>query len=542
MEIRGWGTIPDPAPGDYCLTLSRVSTGRERQLSVPGQQAAARRGLDLVGFAGLPVPEDGNYVEEAGRLDWAKRTQTHLLLTRIRDPHCRAVGIWRSDRLIGGASQTEEIYETLAAFDVLLVENETHPRVLNPRTSGEEMAAVFEGSRARSDVVETRKKMYSSNKEKFLLGKHVSSSPYGTRRVPVKDERGEPVIVRGRAVRELAVHPEEYPWVQKFYEWTVAGREFQWIQDEMNRLGVPTRNGVRWSKQGIRRIVGNPFYKGVMVWGKRKRVHFGGTSERRVLPEEQRFENDSPLGPLIDPDLWEEANQVIARRWHVRGGGRGHRTNDPRVLDGLVYCARCGGRMFTRQQRYKLAGSEEYVGGAFSYHCNGTNSIYSSCRGTYHSMSEIRILAALENYADQAGGLVGGRVVSVPLVRAGRDEAAEVRLRKVLARIAAKLEREKDLYSDGDRTKAEYEQRKATLLAERTAAQVEVAELAKPRRERVYGPEAQEATAALATLVPLLRDERISHVIRQREARFSISRILIDQPGPVVVEFVQDAG
>lgn len=55
----------------------------------------------------------------------------------------------------------------------------------------------------------------------------------------------------------------------------------------------------------------------------------------------------SPLGALVDPDLWQRANDVL----RSRAGSRPHtkrRANPARAFDGMVFCARCGHKMYGR--------------------------------------------------------------------------------------------------------------------------------------------------------------------------------------------------
>lgn len=551
IAVRGWGDIPDLQPGDFAVVMGRVSRGEKVQKSIPGQLTDGAQGLIDVGLGELPLREPP-FVEERQRLSWKDRTVTHELLELVRtNPHLRAIGVWRSDRLIAGADQATRIYELLKAFGVVLIERPEagQARCTNPRNEGERLMTTLQAERAREEVIGTREKMVSSNPAKFREGKHVTSSPYGTRRVPKLDDTGMPVIgARGKVELVFEEHPEQLQWVRRFYEWSAAGKTFEWIQDELNRLGVPTpRAAPLWSKDRIRDIVRNPFYKGEMVYGKRERKHYDDTSVVRRTTPDKWLTAPSPLGALVDPELWEQANREVSRRWHVRGGGRGHRANDPRPLDGCVYCGRCDGRMYPREQREGSKGNWVRTG-RFSYHCNGSNSIYSACRGEYHSISELKLFEQLAGYAQAAGEQVAGEMVTATVLRVQYDEAAELRLRKALQKIAGKLEREKDLYADGDRTKADYEKRKAALVEERAAVEQEMAALVRPREERVVGPQAQEATEALARLVvgvdgepALLRDERIGWEVRQQEVAGLISRILVDQPGPIRVEFL-DAG
>lgn len=147
------------------------------------------------------------------------------------------------------------------------------------------------------------------------------------------------------------LHPDEYPWLVKMYDLADRG----WVDGHIIKLlveqGVPTKTGkAHWQPCTIKQILTNDFYVGVYEYGKNEVRRLGKDKYLDPRPDvhPNRVTRPSPLGEMVDADLWE---RVQAKRAERRASGdarylqTGRRVVEEQLFDGRVFCARCGYRM-----------------------------------------------------------------------------------------------------------------------------------------------------------------------------------------------------
>lgn len=117
------------------------------------------------------------------------------------------------------------------------------------------------------------------------------------------------------------VDPERASIVRQVYEWCRSGIPTYRIAKNLNESGHKSARGGRFSRQVVLQILRNPAYKG----------------------EHRRFGILVPCPGIIDRDLWEEVQRLIAasRAKHVGRPSRKY------LLRGLLWCGRCGRRCIT---------------------------------------------------------------------------------------------------------------------------------------------------------------------------------------------------
>ncbi len=112
----------------------------------------------------------------------------------------------------------------------------------------------------------------------------------------------------------------------------------------------PPRPGL--APSAIRELLHRPFYRGEVVWNKRKKTMRGGTKRRVARPAAEWLHLDAPALQIVPADLWQAAHARLdsARRTFVRGAdgqllGRPTRLDleSPYLLSGFGRCALCGG-------------------------------------------------------------------------------------------------------------------------------------------------------------------------------------------------------
>ncbi len=136
-----------------------------------------------------------------------------------------------------------------------------------------------------------------------------------------------------------------------------GGRGYKGIADRLNREGVPSARGGKWSMTSIRDMLSNPAYTGDMVWNRRSMAKFHRIEQGRAVPtpnirrravEENGREDwmvtEDAHPPLIDRETFEQAQALRKKRGkahpHVYRQGRGMHSDY--LLTGLIVCANCG--------------------------------------------------------------------------------------------------------------------------------------------------------------------------------------------------------
>ncbi|PPA85908.1 recombinase family protein [Brevibacillus laterosporus] len=124
-----------------------------------------------------------------------------------------------------------------------------------------------------------------------------------------------------------------------------------YIAKQLNNEGIFTRSGSYWTEYTIRYILENPIYSGKMRWNRRyqggeltgKEIIIDGNHEAYVTPERQK-----------------ELLRIRAVRYINR-----EKTTSCYPFSGILYCSRCGNRLFGGEQSRKKTGPYRH------YKCRG---------------------------------------------------------------------------------------------------------------------------------------------------------------------------
>lgn len=528
-------------PDDYGIVATRVSTDERTQKSGADQ---VKLGTKALAKLGLPV--EGVFEDNVSRSIWP-RPGVERMLEALIDPHCVAVVSWYADRLFGDQRQQYEIFEALAENNVLLFDSE-----LRVKNSDDEIAEVMAGIEAllsNFEVRKLRKRVYAIAKERFEEhGTWVQRPVFGLRFNSDTDriERDEDRLC---ALRQM----------------------FQWIADDgmgtyavavkLQTLGVrttPTRKDPDgqefWNVATVRRIIHNEVYLGKLVWNRTKTVRRGGKKKVVQRPESEWIERSSPFGNLLaEPheqsgrhdaekckkcldavDLFERAANVLSKRNRAQGTatGRHNRKYEPRLLDHVVRCARCGRKMYARHDAHARAAGHTRV----EYRCATRRSSAGACLKS-HVIPEKRLLAYLKQWLTSR---TLDERVTVTLTRAD----APIDERDMLKRTIAEIDDELDEYTRQlgkkrltearfDRLVAECESRLATARAQLDA----MSPVAEERKRRKM---TENVRATIAAALPTLLDERVSVERRQALLARHIEWINVDHPGIEIIAKLPD--
>ena len=164
--------------------------------------------------------------------------------------------------------------------------------------------------------------------------------------------------------------------IRRIFEMAAAGISLKKIAKMLNAEQVPPprpRKGriPSWCANGVRAMLRNETYVGVKIWNREKFVR--GRSKKRVArprPENEWKRVESPALRIIDHELWEKVQQVLAWKTehYSRGGGVVGRVSN-HMLTGILHCSECGG-LLTIVSGYHKGRNAKY--GCANYANRGT--------------------------------------------------------------------------------------------------------------------------------------------------------------------------
>lgn len=160
---------------------------------------------------------------------------------------------------------------------------------------------------------------------------------------------------RVRKVR--TVNEKEAAAVRLMFQLASEGVSLYQISRKMNQLNIKTKKGCAWPPSSVKRVLKNPAFTGVQLYGENRYRKVG--NKRTVTPrpasEVIRIEGFSP--PIIDKDLFDVVQERMAvRQSMVTGSKRRY------LMTGFTRCLLCG----TSVVGACLSGRYRY------YHCRAT--------------------------------------------------------------------------------------------------------------------------------------------------------------------------
>ncbi len=136
------------------------------------------------------------------------------------------------------------------------------------------------------------------------------------------------------------------------------------IARDLNRRGVPTPSGKKWSNETIGGILTNRVYTGANVFGRNrygKYHHLGTNGETKegsagpIQPGEP-IVTDAIHDALIDQETFDRVQRKLEQRRQKHNRTR----NSPYLFSGLLHCGHCGGVMAGRGYKAKGTYTQRY--------------------------------------------------------------------------------------------------------------------------------------------------------------------------------------
>jgi site-specific DNA recombinase len=338
------------------------------------QDIESSRGWQLTRARTLIEPRGGQIVAEYFDIDKsrsippARRPRASALLAALADPNrgFEAVVVGEPQRAFYG-NQFGNTFPVFAHYGVPLwvpevggpidPDNEAHDLIMSV------FGGVSKGERNRIKIrVRTAMASQAQLEGRFLGGR----PPYGYRLIDAGPHPNPAKAVDGKRIHALAIDEPAAATVRQIFEQFIGGRGLFAIAEHLTCEGTaspsahdPARNqhrcGIAWSKSAVRAILLNPRYTGRQVWNKQRKdevlidvndVALGHTTRMRWNEAGQWiYSEDITHPPIVSPQTFAQAQQVLACRRRTAGPRERMRTRHTYALGGLFACGLCDRKM-----------------------------------------------------------------------------------------------------------------------------------------------------------------------------------------------------
>ena len=280
----------------------------------------------------------------------AARPQMQAMLSDVEDGLWEGVLVMEVERLARGDTIDQGIVaQTFKFSDTRII---TPLKSYDPNNEFDEEYFEFGLFMSRREYKTINRRLQRGRMASVKEGKWVGNRPpYGYRRVKLNGEKGF----------TLAPDPETAPVVRQIFNLYVNGYAekdrtvrpgFAAICRRLNEAGIKSPGGKDWVPAGLRDVLRNPAYCGLVRWGhrpQRKTVKNNTVTLQRARLAYGNYEvYPGQHEPLVSLELFEAA-QARIREYPSKPGPRQMEMKNP--FTGLCYCALCGRAMARRPYR-----------------------------------------------------------------------------------------------------------------------------------------------------------------------------------------------
>ena len=163
--------------------------------------------------------------------------------------------------------------------------------------------------------------------------------------------------------KNVRVVEEQAVWIRQMFAWFLAGESIAKIAAKLTAAKAPRGSRARksnWTATNVRKILDNPKYIGHWLWGATTTLRNSQGKTKKVnTPEKDHVLVERPDLRIITQEIWEKAQARLAELHDIYGQKEGQASRGPVVhhtaaypgslLGGLLYCGRCGARMWSRR-------------------------------------------------------------------------------------------------------------------------------------------------------------------------------------------------
>ena len=201
-----------------------------------------------------------------------------------------------------------------------------------------------------------------------------------------KFQRGELVINEKRFLGydknqygELVINQREAKVVRRIFEEYLSGKGSFTIAKELEKEGIPTAVGGKWSDTSILKILKNEKYRGDAILQKYYTPNHLTKTKVKNNGQIDSYYIEDNHSPIITREMWELVQENIKRRAEAKGNIQGDTDKYKRryPLTGMLYCSKCGSSLIRRTWNSKF-NCKKIVWQCSNYIRNGKG----ACEGT----------------------------------------------------------------------------------------------------------------------------------------------------------------
>lgn len=149
----------------------------------------------------------------------------------------------------------------------------------------------------------------------------------------------------------LEINPLEARIVRKIFSlYNEQGLGCRTISMTLNRDDDKTKYGNDWNARGVRRVLVNPIYCGILINHKYEIEDFL-TGKQVNIPKEEQFYHERPSWAIVSPEVFQKAQEIMESRRVKYDSGEPFqeaRYSSKHIFSTLIKCEHCG-RSFTRK-------------------------------------------------------------------------------------------------------------------------------------------------------------------------------------------------
>lgn len=306
----------------------------------------------------------GEYISE--------RPEMQKMLREVEIGSADAVLCMDLDRL-GRGDMVDQgtIYRIFKNSETIII---TPTEIIDPQDENQELTFSIKSLIAREELKTIVKRMQRGRRQSAKEGKSISRKPpYGY----LRDEN-----------LKLIPDPETRWVVEMIFKMAANGSGRRAIAEELDRLMIKPPEKPNWDPSSIFVILRNEAYLGKIIWGKVKYTKVNGKYVRKKMDREHWQIHENAHEPIINEDLFNQANIAVKGRWRPHVKKDGTLTNP---LAGLLYCENCGKAMVLQPRPDR----PNHAIRCLNHLCKGVQ------KGSSFNIVEERILSGLEALIDQ---------------------------------------------------------------------------------------------------------------------------------------------
>ena len=394
------------------IILARVSTEEQMQdgQSIPAQLARSR---EYCARKKLVIWEEYPFDESSTK---DQRKKFEIVIDKIKSAKERVALIAETIDRVQRSFRESVLLLDLIKADKVEVHFIRENLIIHKDSNSSEflrwdMGVMF----ARGYVLQLSDNVKRSIEQKLRNGQWIGAPCIGYMNVTYED-----------GSKEIVVDPERAPFIQKIFDYYIAGTSIKLLAERMKKEGFRTKKGKPVASSVIHKILNESFYYGTMVVKGKEYPH--------------------KYPPLIAFNTFLKA-QEVRKSWQKKPFKY---ASKPAVFRGLIKCAVCGCTVspeFKKNGRYIL------------YSC--TNYRKTHAKKVYIQEKELlkpvyKALQALVLPQDKIDALVADLRASSESKTTYHNEAIES-LDKQYREIQTKIDRMHDLFIDGSITKDVYD-------------------------------------------------------------------------------------